>query len=117
MSVPTPVRSAADIDKRFLKRLPPFSPVAVKLLAVMSDERSSFKEMAQLVAVDPAITAEVLRLANSGLYGRRFEVRSVMQAIALLGVGRVTQMVVTAALWKGLPRRTNPNGCRRKESR
>ncbi len=74
---------------------------------MLSDEIASFKEVAHLIALDPILAGEVLRLANSGLYGRRFEVRSVLQAIALLGIGRINQLAVTAALWRGLPRRTS----------
>jgi HD-like signal output (HDOD) protein len=96
------------IDRRLLKRLPAFSPIAVRLLSVLADERAAFKEVARLIALDPVLTGEVLRLANSGLYGRRFEVRSVLQAIALLGTGILSQIAMTAALWSGLPRRTAP---------
>ncbi len=96
------------IDRRLLRRLPAFSPVAVRLLSVLADERTAYKEIARLIALDPVLAGEVLRLANSGLYGRRFEVRSILQAIALLGIGILSQMAMTAALWRGLPRRTAP---------
>ncbi len=96
------------IDRRLLTRLPAFSPIAVRLLAVLADEVSSFKEVSDLIALDPVLAGEVLRLANSGLYGRRFEVRSILTAIAILGVGKLSQIAVTAVLWRGLPRRTSP---------
>jgi len=91
-------------DRRLLKRLPALSPSALRLLTLLADPRTSFKEIARLIALDPVLTGEVLRLANSGLYGRRYEVRSVLQAIAMLGVGSLGQIAVTAALWRGLPR-------------
>lgn len=94
------------IDRRLLTRLPPFSPVAVRLLSVLSDERASFKEIARLIALDPVLAGEVLRLANSGLYGRWLRVSSLLEAIARLGTGRLSQVAITAALWRGLPRRT-----------
>ena len=98
------------IDRRLLGRLPAFSPIAVRLLSVLANERTSFKELARLITLDPVLAGEVLRLANSGLYGRRFEVRSVLHAIAMLGFEKLTQIAVTAALWRGLPRarRTAP---------
>jgi HD-like signal output (HDOD) protein len=77
-------------------------------MSVLADERASFKEVARLIALDPVLVGEVLRLANSGLYGRRFEVCSVLQAIAMLGSAKVSQIVVTAALWRALPQRTAP---------
>lgn len=96
------------IDRRLLTRLPPFSPVAVKLLSVLADERATFKEIAGLIALDPVLAGEVLRLANSGLYGRWLRVSSLLEAIARLGTGRLSQVAITAALWRGLPRRTAP---------
>jgi HD-like signal output (HDOD) protein len=96
------------IDRRLLRRLPPFSPIAVRLLAALADERTAFKEVARLIALDPVLAGEVLRLANSGLYGRRFEVRSVLQAITMLGTKVLSQVTMTAALWRGLPRRSAP---------
>ncbi len=96
------------IDRRLLTRLPPFSPVAVKLLSVLADERAPFKEIAGLIALDPVLAGEVLRLANSGLYGRWLRVSSLLEAIARLGTGRLSQVAITAALWRGLPRKTAP---------
>lgn len=96
------------IDLRLLSRLPAFSPIAIRLMSMLADEDVSFKEVARLIAIDPVLAGQVLRLANSGLYGRRSEVCSVLQAISFLGMMTLSQTVVTAALWRGLPRRTNP---------
>ena len=96
------------IDRRLLGRLPAFSPIAIRLVSALADERTSYKDISRLIALDPVMAGEVLRLANSGLYGRRAEVRSVMTAIAMLGLGKISQIVMTAALWRGLPRRTSP---------
>jgi HD-like signal output (HDOD) protein len=97
-----------EFDRRLLGRLPAFSPVALRLLSVLSDESVSFKKVADLITLDPVLAGEVLRLANSGLYGRRIEVHSILCAIAILGCGRLSQIAVTAALWRGLPRKTAP---------
>jgi HD-like signal output (HDOD) protein len=93
---------------QYLKRLPAFSPVAVKLMALVADENVSFKEVAKLIALDPALSGETLRMANSGLYGRQKEVLSVLHAIAMIGLERLTRLVVTAALWRGIPNHTSP---------
>jgi len=96
------------VVKQFLKRLPPFSPVAVKLMALVADQDVSFKEVAKVISLDPALSGETLRLANSGLYARRQEIVSVLHAIAIVGLERLTQIAVTAALWRGIPNRTSP---------
>jgi len=93
---------------RLACRLPAFSPIALRLLAIIGDENVPFKEVAKLIQLDPAIAGEVLRLANSGFYGRRSTVRSILHAIGLLGVRRISTLVVTAALWNGLPKKSTP---------
>jgi HD-like signal output (HDOD) protein len=94
--------------QRLLQNLPAFSPVAVKLLSALANESVSFKEIAQLITIDPVLAGEVLRLANSGLYGRRVEVDSILCAITMLGCGKLSQIAVTAALWRGMSRRATP---------
>jgi HD-like signal output (HDOD) protein len=106
-----PIKPCLDlngVERRLLGRLPAFSPVAIRLLSLLAKESVSFQEISRLIALDPILAGEVMRLANSGLYGRRIVVDSIMSAIAILGCGRLSQIAVTAALWRGLPRRTTP---------
>jgi len=51
-----------------------------------------------VLRVDGAFSSQVLRLANSALLGGRYEVTSIMQALAVIGVDRVRDIVVTVAL-------------------
>ena len=99
---------AGEAVRQFLKRLPAFSPIATRLMALVADEDVSFKEVAKLISIDPVLSGETLRMANSGLFGRRQPVHSVLHAIAMVGLQRLTRMVVTAALWRGVPNRTSP---------
>lgn len=100
--------SPQGFDLRLLRRLPAFSPIAVRLLCVLAEKDVSFKAAARLIALDPVLAGEVLRLANSGLYGRRQQVCSILHAIAMLGIGKLSQIAATAALWRGLPNRSAP---------
>ena len=99
---------AGAVVSQFLQRLPAFSPIAVRLMAMVADENVSFKEVAKLISLDPVLAGETLRMANSGLFARRQEIRSVLHAIALVGIHRVAHIAVTAALWRGIPNRTSP---------
>jgi HD-like signal output (HDOD) protein len=99
---------AGAVVAKFLKRLPAFSPIAVRLMGLVADENVSFKEVAKLISLDPALSGETIRMANSGLYGRRQEIQSVLHAIAIVGLHRLTHIIVTAALWRGIPNRTSP---------
>ena len=100
--------TAGAVVSKLLKRVPAFSPMALRLMSMVADENVSFKEVAKLIALDPALSGETLRMANSGLYGRRQQVQSVLHAIAMVGLHRLTRVVVTAALWRGIPSRTSP---------
>jgi HD-like signal output (HDOD) protein len=88
-----------------IARLPAFSPVALRLMGIIFRDDVSFAEVGKLAQLDPVLSGEILKIANSGLYGRRSSVRTIVQAIAVIGMSRLTTIVVTAAIWKGLPRR------------
>jgi putative nucleotidyltransferase with HDIG domain len=81
-----------------IQSLPAFPAVATKLLAVMADEDAGFREVSQLILTDTAMSGQVLRLANSSLFGFRQEVKSILRALCLMGANRVRDMLVTAAL-------------------
>ncbi|MGD0365371.1 MAG: HDOD domain-containing protein [Bryobacteraceae bacterium] len=72
-----------------LRLLPPFPAIAQRVLALVSQEDIGIREIGDLVKMDPSFSAELLRFANSALFGVRQGVKSVSQAIVLLGLDRV----------------------------
>ena len=102
-----PNRAAGVRARHLLKRLPAFSPIAIKLMVMVNDENVSFKEVAKLFSADPVLAGQVLQLANSGMYGRQVApVQSVLHAIAILGLKNISRIALTAALSNGFPSRT-----------
>lgn len=81
-----------------LKILPPFPQVALRLLELLSDDDVPMKKVAELVRLDPAFGAEILRLANSAAYGFRSQIDSLSHAIVLLGTDRVKALTMTVAV-------------------
>ena len=81
-----------------LKGLPPFPPVATRILEVLSQDDAVLKQLAELIRMDAAFTAEVLRLANSAAFGFASKVDNVARAIILLGTERVKALTMTVAL-------------------
>lgn len=81
-----------------LQRLKPFPPVVAELMRMVSDEGVGFKEVSELVRSDAAVSADVLRVANSPLLGSRGEVNSILHGVVLLGVDRLKGLILTAAL-------------------
>lgn len=64
-------------------------------MGLLRQENTSFKEAADLMKSDAALTAEVLRLANSPMTGLRFPTASLLQAMSVLGVNRITSLTAT----------------------
>ena len=85
-----------DLKKKILqsiKDLPPMPKVLFKAREVMSDPKSSFKDVAQIIETDQAIAARVLKVANSAYYGLSGMVNSIHQATVVLGQQTLEQVI------------------------
>jgi putative nucleotidyltransferase with HDIG domain len=66
--------------------LPPLSQVMVKFLALVEDEQTPLTDLAALVALDPALTAQILTVASYPPYRREASCFSLEQSMAALGM-------------------------------
>lgn len=78
--------------------VPVFAPVAIQLLNIVSQENVGLNKLAGLIRADPGMSLEVLRLANSPLFGARSEITGILHALAMLGLNRIKAMVMTVAV-------------------
>ena len=81
-----------------LDTLPTLAPIAVKLLQVTTDDRSSAADVVKLIEKDPSLTAKLLSVANTAGTGVR--VKSVDQAVVLLGFAAVRAIVLTVKIFE-----------------
>jgi putative nucleotidyltransferase with HDIG domain len=88
-----------------VKLLPTLSAASLRLSELARDPRSSAADFEKLIRPDPALTANLLRFANSAYFGRRCRAESVRQAITLLGLKRVSEVAAAAALAPVFPAR------------
>ncbi len=79
---------------RDVENLPSLPPVALEIIRLTRDEDVAVDRLAGVIQNDPALCAQLLRLLNSPAMGLSCEVRSIPQAVALLG----TRSVRTLAL-------------------
>jgi putative nucleotidyltransferase with HDIG domain len=86
-----------------MKRLPTISPVISSLYRVLNDERSSARDVERVIKPDVALTANLLRVANSAFFGCPSTVSSVRQAVFLMGSKQVYEAAVAAMFSKALP--------------
>lgn len=81
-----------------LCNLPAFSMAATKLIQLSAAEDVELQTIHPVMASDPSLAAEVLRLANSPLFAFRTEVRSIEHAVVLLGLSRIRALAVAIAM-------------------
>lgn len=81
-----------------VKELQPIPPMAHKVLSLAADADGSVADMIELVQHDPAITANLLRICNSAHMGLAVKIDSVQQAVTMLGMQRVFELVLSQNL-------------------
>ncbi|MCK9486544.1 MAG: HDOD domain-containing protein [Dehalococcoidia bacterium] len=78
--------------------LQPLPAVARRILQLTEDERFSAHELATVIASDQALTARLLRLANSAYYGASRRIGTVRDAVVLLGFRTVRQVSLASCM-------------------
>lgn len=84
-------------------KLPVMSEVAHALIRTLNDENASSQQVAAILAKDAALTARLLRLANSASFGLSRSVATLDDAIALVGMGRVRTLGLAASMGDAFP--------------
>ena len=79
-------------------RLPPFPETALRAMKLVNDNDASTQHFSELIAADPALSCEVLIIANSALLAQRHRVTSILQAILLLGTRTLKGVCLTVAV-------------------
>ncbi len=80
--------------------LPSLPDVVMRINAMIDDPNVGLQEMGALVAQDPAVTARVLRLANSGYYGLSQQVTNAEQAATVIGARALRNVVMQVSILK-----------------
>jgi len=69
-----------------IKSLPPLSKTISEINRVYVEKDASINDLARVIELDPMIVANLLKAANSPLYGFAREIRNVSQAVSLFGM-------------------------------
>lgn len=81
-----------------LRLVPPFPAVAQRLLGLVSQEDIDIKKIGDLIKMDASFSVEVLRFANSALFGVRRDVKTIAQAVMMVGLDRLKTMATLVAM-------------------
>lgn len=82
-----------------IEELPTLQQVAVRLLQIIDDPKSTVQDVNRVVTQDPALASKILKLVNSAYLGLANKVSSLSQAIVLLGFNMIKGMALSISVF------------------
>ncbi|WP_456322476.1 HDOD domain-containing protein [Hydrogenimonas sp.] len=86
-----------------IKSLPPLPESVAKVRRICDDPEGSIKDLVPVIKSDPLFTADILKAANSPLYGFSRQITSIDQAISLFGMGTIQGFAISYAIRNTMP--------------
>lgn len=93
-----------------IKSLPPLSKTIMDINKVFADEEAGVMDLAKVIENDPMIVANLLKAANSPLYGFSKEIKNVSQAVSLFGMSMTRSIALGNSVRKLLNVDMKPYG-------
>jgi len=81
-----------------IKSFPSMPATGAKMLRMLEDPETTLDEIEDVLRHDPGLTGNVLRLANSAYFGIPSKVASTRQAVLLLGLKKLIQLVIASCV-------------------
>src|SRR6056297_836008 len=75
--------------------LPSPPAIVVQILNTVQKENASLQDLTQIISADPALTAKMLRVANSSLYALPNKVSSIERALCVLGTNVIKNIALS----------------------
>ena len=77
--------------------LPPLPQVASQVLRVSADPDAAAEDLRKVIAMDQALTSQILKISNSAMFGMMREVTTLTQAIMTLGFSTIKSVVIASS--------------------
>jgi HD-like signal output (HDOD) protein len=81
-----------------VEALPPLPAVALRVMEVAQNPKSSASDLALVVSSDPGLSGRLLRVVNSAAYRRMREITSVQEALVTVGFVQARNMAISGAI-------------------
>lgn len=98
LTEPAPAVSTIDLIVRRAGTLYTLPAVAVEMLDLIEDPKADVRALKECLQQDPALTAKVLRVVNSSLFGLSHSVGDLNEAVSLLGMKQLKLLVLGFSL-------------------
>ncbi len=108
VSTSTAANQALSVDDlvREVSALASLPGACHRVMEIADDQRASARDMAEVISLDPGLSARLLRLVNSAYYGLPRQVESVAQAVQLIGTNALRNLALATgavSAFKGIP--------------
>lgn len=92
--------SSQDFENRLKAQVdfPSPSRVATEIIALARDPEIAMAKVAQAIGRDPAMTAKILRIANSAFYAQRRPSQNLRQALIIIGLNAALTLALSFSL-------------------
>jgi diguanylate cyclase (GGDEF)-like protein len=87
-----------------VKNLPSLPTVALKIIQEIKREKLSNNSLSEIISYDPALTAKILKIANSSFYAISDGVDSIDRAVNILGQEALKNIALSFVIVNGLKR-------------
>ena len=98
-----------DLEKKLnsCTNLPSLPAIALKIIDASKDPDISLHEVATIISSDPAISAKLLKIANSPLYSQRRTLNNLREALTLLGFNASLTIALSFSLHQAIGNNKN----------
>jgi len=83
---------------RSIGDLPPMPAVATKVLQMLQSPETNYSQLGEAISSDPAVSARLLKVANSAFFSLKRQVKTLDHAIAIVGERTLRSLVLAASL-------------------
>jgi HD-like signal output (HDOD) protein len=77
-----------------IEKLDPLPPTIQKLVVTLDSEDVRINEIVEVIEYDPAVTSNILRIANSPMYGGRAQINRIRDAVVRLGISTLLDILL-----------------------
>ncbi|KKO47116.1 histidine kinase [Arsukibacterium ikkense] len=78
--------------------LPTLPDIALRVRERADDPQISLQQMAEVISQDPALSARMIKVANSAFMGRSIQVNSLNQAVTRIGLSQIKNISIAMAM-------------------
>ncbi|MCD4744142.1 MAG: HDOD domain-containing protein [Desulfobacteraceae bacterium] len=84
--------------KKYISNMPSLSTTISMVLKVCNSPETTANDLNRVIALDPVLTGNVLKLINSAYYSLRDRVTSLTKAIIMLGMNTIKNLAISTAV-------------------